>query len=316
MKKLLASVALLAPALAFAQTPAPTTAPAAAVAAPASKPALSPDAVIIKMGDQKVTVKEFNDLVDSLPAEVQSQARGPARRMIADKLVEVKLLAAQARKEGLDKEPRILAQFELQNQQVLAQAMAEKALKNKDEAGLQKLYDEKKGEMEQVKARHILIRSKDSPAPAAPGKPELTDEQAKAKALDLRNQLVNKKADFATLAKDNSDDPGSATRGGMLPPFGKGQMVSEFEKSAFSLKPGDISEPIKTPFGYHLIQVEERKTPSFDEVKEELAAQQAPKKLEELLKKLKTENPVTIDEGFFGPAVTRPARPMMPPMPE
>jgi parvulin-like peptidyl-prolyl isomerase len=255
--------------------------------------------------------------VESLPPQVQAAARGPARRMVADKLVEVKLLAGEAQKEGLEKDPKIQAQLELQRQQVLAQAMAEKAQKTTDEAALKKQYEDKKGDFETVKARHILIHTKGAPGQLAAGKTELTDEQAKAKAEELRKRIVDKKEDFGAIAKAESDDPGSAQAGGELPPFTKGQMVPDFEKSAFSLKPGEVSEPVKTPFGYHLIQVQERKTPSFDDVKEELQAQQGPQKVEEFVKKLKAQTPVKIDESFFGPAVTRPSRPAnMPPKPE
>lgn len=97
---------------------------------------------------------------------------------------------------------------------------------------------------EEVHARHILIATSAS----------VTDAQAKAKADNLVKEL-RAGADFATLAKANSDDPGSKTKGGDLGWFGKGQMVPEFEKAAFSLPPGQISDPVKTSYGYHIIEV-------------------------------------------------------------
>lgn len=104
---------------------------------------------------------------------------------------------------------------------------------------------------EAVHARHILFR-------LPPGaKPE--DEQAiKAKAEEVRAKIVDGN-NFAELAKQHSEDPGSKTNGGDLGFFERGKMVPEFEEAAFALKPKTVSEPVKTSFGYHLIYVEERR---------------------------------------------------------
>jgi foldase protein PrsA len=77
---------------------------------------------------------------------------------------------------------------------------------------------------------------------------------AKAKADDLYNQIKGG-GDFAKLAKENSQDPASAANGGDLGFFGKGKMVPEFEKAAFELKAGEVSQPIRTVYGYHIIKV-------------------------------------------------------------
>ena len=78
-----------------------------------------------------------------------------------------------------------------------------------------------------------------------------------AKAISI-TQRLNSGEDFATLAQKFSDDTGSGANGGELDFFGRGQMVKEFEDAAFSLPIGQISEPIKSQFGYHIIQVEEK----------------------------------------------------------
>jgi len=105
---------------------------------------------------------------------------------------------------------------------------------------------------DQVKARHILI--------AVPeGADAKTDAAAKAKAQGILDQLHHG-GDFAALAKANSDDPGSKDNGGDLGFFQKGKMVPAFEQAAFALQPGQISGLVKTSFGYHIIQVEEKQT--------------------------------------------------------
>lgn len=111
---------------------------------------------------------------------------------------------------------------------------------------------------EEVSARHILYKSDGTPQ---------QDEAAKAKAEAALKKL-RAGADFAELAKNESEDPGSKTLGGDLGSFGRGRMVKEFEEAAFGANPGDLTGPIKTPFGYHIIQVSaktpERVQPVFE----------------------------------------------------
>lgn len=109
------------------------------------------------------------------------------------------------------------------------------------------------GEQEQVKASHILV-----------------EDKALAKELKAK---IDEGADFAELAKENSTDPGSKDSGGELGFFGKGQMVPEFEAAAFSMKAGEISKPVQTSNGFHIIKVEEKKEAkeaTFEDSKEEI----------------------------------------------
>ncbi len=119
---------------------------------------------------------------------------------------------------------------------------------------------------EQARSRHILIK-------VAPGADAKTDAAAKAKAEDLLKQLKGG-ANFADLAKKNSDDPGSKDSGGELPFAQHGTMVPEFDKAIFSQKIGDI-EIVKSQFGYHIVQVEERKPAHEQDLSEVLPTIQA-----------------------------------------
>lgn len=120
---------------------------------------------------------------------------------------------------------------------------------------------------ERVKVQHILIKTQGLPKEDAP--------KLKAKAEDILKQLQHG-ANFAELAKQNSDDPGSKDKGGELGWIVRGQTVPNFEKTAFSLKPGQLSGLVETEYGYHIIQVEDKQTAhtqSFDEVKPQLLAE-------------------------------------------
>jgi peptidyl-prolyl cis-trans isomerase D len=132
---------------------------------------------------------------------------------------------------------------------------------------------------ERVKVRHILIKTQ--------GKPKADVPKLKAKADDILNQLHHG-ADFADLAKKNSEDPGSAEKGGELGWIVKGQTVPNFEKTAFSLKPGEMSGVIETEYGYHILQVEDKQaahTQSFEEVKPQLLAEAQKQAAADLVKK-------------------------------
>ena len=139
------------------------------------------------------------------------------------------------------------------------------------EADAQKFYDENKSEFEhpeQVKASHILflVKANDSEEVAKSQHEKAKAALAKAKA---------KGADFSAVAKELSEEPGAKQSGGELGYFSKERMVPEFSEAAFALKTGQISEPVKTQFGWHVIKLEDRKaagvTP-FEEVKEQVKA--------------------------------------------
>jgi peptidyl-prolyl cis-trans isomerase D len=120
---------------------------------------------------------------------------------------------------------------------------------------------------ERVHARHILVKTT--------GVPKDQTAKLRQKAEDLLKQLKGG-ADFAALATKNSDDPGSAQKGGDLGWIVKGQTVPDFEKAAFSLKPNETSGVISTEYGFHIIQVlehQDAKVASFDEVKPQLMAE-------------------------------------------
>ena len=308
---LLISVAGLAAQTPPAKPPAPKLAPGQPAVkavppagnAPAAAPvAVPPDKVILTIGDEKITAAEFNQLVESLPEQLRAQARGPNKRSFTEQLIRIKLLAKEAKRRKLDQAPMIRTQMELQQDNLLAGALFQDIQNNTkiDDAELRKYYDEHKSDNEQVRARHILIRMKGSPVPAGKDKKELTEEEALAKAQDIRKKLLAGE-DFATLAKAESDDTGSAANGGDLNFFKRGQMVGPFEQAAFTLPVGQVSEPVKSQFGYHIIKVEQHDTKTFDEVKPELEKKLRPEVARKAVEDLRKTAQVTMDETFFGP---------------
>lgn len=177
-------------------------------------------------------------------------------------------------------------------------------------------YDQNKARYEtpeQIRASHILISSR----PTDPNSdPNEVKAAAGTKAQELLKQ-IKEGADFAELAKANSQDPGSASQGGDLNFFSRGRMVPAFEKAAFDLKEiGDVSEVVETNYGFHIIKLTGKKEPSttsFEEAKDQIMAQQSQMKLRRLaieyVDKLKVDAEIVPAPGVSLDPPTPPRRP-------
>jgi parvulin-like peptidyl-prolyl isomerase len=269
------------------------------------------DKVVLTVGDETMTVGQYNQLVDALPEQYQATARGAGKRQVVEQLISLKIMAQEARRRKLDQDPGYKAQVAFQAENILANVLFRDMSANLKigDADVQKYYDEHKAEYERVTARHILIRTKGSAAPAG-GKKELTDEEALEKTKALRARIVAGE-DFATIAKAESDDTGSGATGGSLNAFGHGQMVPPFEKAAFALPVGQVSEPVKSQFGYHLILVEKHESKTLDEVRPEIEKKLRPELAKQAVDNLRKQTPVKVDDSFFGPGAPPP--PMLAP---
>lgn len=282
-------------ALAAAQQPAPGKSEAETKPVPGTPAAtVSPDTVVLTIGTEKVTRAQFESLLAGLSEAGRPASTATARRQVAEQLGELSALAQEARKRNLDQSPEVKQLITIQTDQVLAGTLA-KELSDVTPEAARAFYDSHKAEYEQVKASHILIRFQGSKVPLKPDQKDLSDAEALAKAQEIRKKLVDG-ADFAATAKAESDDTGSGANGGSLGTFPHGQMVQAFDQAAFSLPVGQISEPIKTQFGYHIIKVEARTSKTFEEAKADIGKQMSRDAIESIRKKTQ----VTLDETYFG----------------
>jgi parvulin-like peptidyl-prolyl isomerase len=280
--------------------------PAPSLAKPADNDAkastVPPEATVVTVGTEKITRAQFEQIVAAL-AENGQRATTPAdKRALAERMGEIMGLAQEARKRKLDQAAGVQQMIMISSDQVLANTLANRvssAVKI-DDAAMHAYYDAHKADFEEAKAIHILIRFKGSRVPIKTGGKDLTDEEALAKAQDIRKQLLAG-GDFATIAKAESDDTVSGADGGSLgPASGRGKFVPPFDQAVFSLPIGQISEPVKTPFGYHIIKVEARGPKSFDEAKPDVEKKLKPQLVREAMDKVKKDTPVTLDDSYFG----------------
>ncbi len=267
---LIIAIGLMVANISFAQDSKPAAAPAAAPAKPMK----------ITVNGATIPASRFQILTQQ--AAGQGQPDSPQlQAQIKDNLVKGEIVAQEAIKAGLDKSPEIMEQLDLVKHQLLVRAyVADYMKKNpiKDEA-LKAEYNKAKsaeGDKE-YKAQHILV-------------------EGEKEAKDLIAQ-IKKGASFDKLAKEKSKDAGSKDQGGKLEWTMPTNFVKPFSDAMVKLKKGDMTaEPVKTPYGYHIIKLEDTraaKVPGFDEVKDKIrqSQQQAliTKMLDDLRAKAKVE---------------------------
>lgn len=235
--------------------------------------------VIAEYDGGKVTAEEINLFLNTVNPQYISQLQNPEmKEMLINQVIESAILANVAKTTGMDKDPEVLAMIELQTNSIFASRYYDKEIKPLRDAvqisdnELQQYYDSHKKDYEQnkVKGSHILVEK---------------EEDAK----EISAKLKAAPDTFAAIAKEKSIDKGSAPNGGDLGWFEKGRMVPEFEKVAFETPKGQISEPLKTRFGWHIIKVEDKLegvTAPFDEVKETIRTTLLENKKKEVVENL------------------------------
>jgi peptidyl-prolyl cis-trans isomerase C len=242
--------------------------------------------VVAKVNGNAITEADMRIAEEELSSELNNLSPEVKRRALAEYLIDNVLFADAATAEKLDTTPEFEAQMHYLRRRLLREQYFDKSLKSSvSEADAKKIYDERVAAMppqEEFAARHILVDSEE-------------------KAKELRAKIVAG-ADFATLAKENSNDTGSKDQGGLLGYFVQGQMVPEFEAAVVKLQKGEVSQPVKTAFGWHIIKLEDRRRkepPSFESVKttiiNSLAMRKAQDKATELRAKASLEY---VDDGI------------------
>ena len=231
-----------------------TVAALLSVAVPAPRAEDSP--VIARVNGVDIHESDLAFAEEEIGGNMPQMGPDQKRDYLVTYLTDVILLSQAAEQKKLGDDPRVQRRLAFDHNRVLMEALLQQVGKAAmtDEA-MHKVYDDAVKQVpseQEVHARHILVP---------------TEDEAKA----IEDQL-KKGADFAALAKEKSKDPGAAD-GGDLGYFTKDQMVPEFAEAAFKLDKGQISDPVHTQFGWHIIKVEDKRTkptPTFEQVKTQL----------------------------------------------
>ena len=219
--------------------------------------AAAEDKVVATVNGKPVTDADLAVAESEIGPDMGSMPDDQKKMSLLEFLIDNQLFAEAAEQSKLAEGPAFESRLAYLKRRALRELYFEKVIKGAvSDADARKLYDDQvkliKPE-EEAQARHILVD---------------TEDVAKQVAQKLKDG-----GDFAALAKEFSKDPGSKDNGGDLGYFARGQMVPQFEEAVFKLNKGDVSDPVKTQFGWHIIKLEDKRTkapPAFDVVKDRI----------------------------------------------
>ena len=234
--------------------------------------------VLAEVNSGSITTTDFDRELKNLPEYLKAMADTPqGRKEMLDTMVIRELILQQAAKDGLDKGAEIEEKLQDLKKRLIVESFLKKKVEVESKVSdedMKKFYEQNKDKFksgEQIKASHILVK---------------TEKEAKEVLAQLKAG-----GNFEELAKKSSVDSSSA-KGGDLGWFGKGSMVPAFEKAALALKEGQISEVVKSDFGFHIIKLTGKRPAGirpFEEVKEQIKGAIMPAKQQEVFQKIKDE---------------------------
>jgi peptidyl-prolyl cis-trans isomerase C len=281
-------------ALALSPLAAQETQPAKPAEAPPAAPApatVDPNAVIATVNGKPITEADLMLAEGELSKQFAQLPAEQRRAAALSAAIEIKVLAAKAVADGLDKDPEFQRRAAFLQERALHGEMVEKEVVNKiTDQEVRARYDKEiaaQPAVNEVHARHILVKTK---------------EEAEAIIKELDGG-----ADFQKLANEHTTDPSGKSNGGDLGYFGPGQMVPEFEKAAMALEPGSYTkEPVQTQFGWHVIKVEDkrpRQPPPFEQVEDQARSAVVRDKYFALVKEARAAAKVEIPDAALKKAV-------------
>jgi peptidyl-prolyl cis-trans isomerase C len=225
--------------------------------------------VIAKVNGKTITDTDMKLAEAEIGSDLGSLPDATRRRVLIEFLIENQLFADAAEGQRLGAGQSFDERMQYWRRRALRDAYFDKSVRQTiSDADAKKFYENQVGSLksdEEVRARHILVVSKD-------------------KAREVYEKLAHG-SDFAQLAREYSKDPGSKDQGGDLGFFGRGQMVPQFEEAAFRLKKGEVSEPFESQFGWHIVRLDDRRqrsAPAFEAVKERVVASMIHKKAQQV----------------------------------
>jgi peptidyl-prolyl cis-trans isomerase C len=271
-------------------------APFGAAAQDATASAVAPETVVATVGEDSITEADLSFAAEDLAQELANIPEADRKAFLVTVLIDMKVMAQAARKEQMDQTDVFKRRLQYLEERALRRAyFAEKISTSVTPEAVQAAYDAYVSTFvatEEVHAAHILVS---------------TEEDAKAIKAE-----IDAGADFATLASTKSIDPSAAQNGGDLGFFSKGMMVKPFEDAAFALTDGQVSEPVQSDFGWHVIKLIERRQsapPTMEQIGSQLQQQVLFKSFDDAVAALKTGVAISIPDPALAAAVATQSEP-------
>ena len=245
--------------------------------------------VLAMVNDTKITAADLQKEIEQLPFHSRSSlANGQGQERLLEEMIKRELLVHEAERRELDSQPEIKERLEESRRSILLNALLTQEILNQvqvTDADVRAYFDKHRDELEtgEIHLKQILVKDP-------------------KEAEEIHARLL-KKEGFEELAKQYSADKATGAKGGDLGFVSRGQMTPELERAAFSLKPQEISQVIKTPKGYHILKLLERKrtvTLKYEQVKDRLQpfaqADKQRERLEGWIKELRRSSKVKVYE--------------------
>ncbi len=296
-----------------ATNPAPQAPPTGiqALPMPSTRDAVGPEEVVLTIGTEKITRARFELIKRGLPPQYVGAPQQMGEKGFANSYGMFRGLALLAEREKLEQSAEFKEQLNFLRIELLARlAISTLQMKTQSvtEEEVEAYYTANGGEFQQAKVKAIYValnptaQAQPAASPGATAKSDppknRSDEDARKLALELRQKILAG-GDFAALAKAQSDHQASAEKGGDLGNIRRNQLPPNLDKAVFSLKPKEVSAPVKEGQGYYIFQVEEYRPVSLDEATATIRSSLQQKKFTDALEIVKKEFPVVLNEKFF-----------------
>jgi peptidyl-prolyl cis-trans isomerase C len=280
--------------------PSPVAATAASVVGTPAAGAVPKGPVIMHVNGEPVTEAEFQLFLSTLPDNIRLMAnQSEARKKIAEQFVRMKVVEQEGRKLGGDADPDVQTKMDFGHTNVLVEYALKKIAAMPSEAQMRAEYEKHKSEFGAAELSHILVAYQGGQVPPKSG-PALPGPQAMQKAQAIEAKLRSG-ALFGPTAAQFSDDTTTGVQGGKLGEVQPGMLPPELQSVVDKLKPGEISQPVRSQFGIHIFRLDDRHAAPYDQVKAMIVRKLQQDMVAAEVEKLQKSARVEMDPKFFSP---------------
>jgi peptidyl-prolyl cis-trans isomerase C len=254
--------------------------------------------VIMRVNGEPVTEGEFQLFLSTLPENIRLMAnQSEPRKRIAEQFVRMKVLEQEGRKLGADKDPEVASKMDFGRTNVVVEYALKKIAPTPAEPVLRAEYEKNKGQFEAAELSHILVAVQGGQIPPRSGEP-LPAEIAMRKANAIEAKLRSG-APFGPMAAQVSDDQATAVQGGKLGEVQPGMLPPELQAVVDHLKPGEISQPVRSQFGIHIFRLDGRHAAPYEQVRPTIVRKLQQDMVTAAVDKLQKTARVEMDPKYF-----------------
>lgn len=250
--------------------------------------------IVMHVNGEPVTEGEFNAFAQSIPEEQRAMLTNnpQGKRMLANEIAKLKVLQQEAEKQGIADEPEVRSQLDMANAQIVAMRALQKMVDPRVEQIVREEFEKEKNDT--IELKHIAVAYAGGQYPSRDGSArQVPQALEKAHAIAAR---LRRGANFAELARTESDDPNSAPNGGSLGAARREMLPPEIAAVLAKLQPGQISDPVRTPLGVHVFRYDRI---SIDTLRPQLQQRARQQAMQEAVTKLEKQAKIDLEPSFF-----------------